>query len=234
MAKKPTKTKLAPLLHETRTVNGHTVQVYVGDIPYQVCKDLARASRLAVDIETTGPDRDSLLDWSRGNIALVTLYAKGQTPVLLRPLAMERPNWLCALLWDEGVQKVLHYARFDLSFIMHHWQVRAANIACTRMAAKFCGFEAEQRSLKSQLDYFLDLQPAKTEVFSDWTAPTLTDAQIGYALDDVTHLDDLLDAQTVMLREKDLLADYEAYCAFLPTYLWIYVHGGEPDQYFVR
>lgn len=219
--------------HERRTVLGHGVDIYTGDIPFPVCQELARNGTIGVDIETTGPDRESLLQYDRGRPAIVTLQGKHYNPVIVRIDPQVRPNWLCSLLWDTGVKKIFHYARFDLSFMMHHWQVRAANVACTRMAAKFCGFESAQQSLQPQVEYFLGFKMKKGEALSDWTQPQLSDSQILYAVEDVMNLDYLLAAQLKMLEAKEFV-DYQAFCDFLPVSVWYEIHGTPAEKFFQR
>ncbi len=93
---------------------------------------------------------------------------------------------LVALMGDGNVLKVMHAARQDLE-IFHRLGQLPRPFFDTQVAAMVCGFGEEvayetlvNRIAKSQLD--------KSSRFTDWTRRPLSEAQIRYALGDVTHL----------------------------------------------
>jgi ribonuclease D len=95
-----------------------------------------------------------------------------------------------ALMADEKVVKVFHAARQDIEIV---WNMAAKiphPIFDTQVAAMVLGYgdsisydQLVQRITGDQLD--------KSNRFTDWTRRPLTDAQISYALSDVTHLRDV-------------------------------------------
>ncbi len=107
---------------------------------------------------------------------------------------------LFALLADAGVMKVFHAARQDIE-IFHHLSGRVpAPIFDTQVAAMVLGFgdsiaydQLVQRVTGGLVD--------KSSRFTDWSARPLTEAQLAYALADVTHL------TAVYVHLRDALAD---------------------------
>jgi ribonuclease D len=96
------------------------------------------------------------------------------------------PAPLVALMADTNVLKVMHAARQDLEIFYRLGQLPEPFFD-TQVAAMVCGFGEEvayetlvNRVAKAQLD--------KSSRFTDWARRPLTEAQIRYALGDVTHL----------------------------------------------
>jgi ribonuclease D len=93
---------------------------------------------------------------------------------------------LLGVMADEAVLKVMHAARQDLE-IFHRLGRLPRPFFDTQVAAMVCGFGEEvaydtlvAKLAKAQLD--------KSSRFTDWARRPLTDAQVRYALGDVTHL----------------------------------------------
>ena len=92
-----------------------------------------------------------------------------------------------ALMADEKVMKVFHAARQDIEIIWHGAKLIPHPIFDTQVAAMVLGYgdsisydQLVQRITGDQLD--------KSHRFTDWTRRPLSDAQVTYALSDVTHL----------------------------------------------
>ena len=94
---------------------------------------------------------------------------------------------LFALLTDENVVKVFHAARQDIEIVWNMAKKIPHPIFDSQVAAMVLGYgdsisydQLVQRITGDQLD--------KSHRFTDWTRRPLTDAQVSYALSDVTHL----------------------------------------------
>ena len=92
-----------------------------------------------------------------------------------------------ALMGDRAVLKVFHAARQDVEIIWNLARLIPAPLFDTQVAAMVCGYgdqvaygELAQSIAKVTLD--------KSSRFTDWTRRPLSDAQIDYAIADVTHL----------------------------------------------
>jgi ribonuclease D len=94
------------------------------------------------------------------------------------------------LMADENVIKVFHAARQDIEICWHAAGLIPAPLVDTQVAAMVLGYgdsiaydQLVQRITGDNLD--------KSLRFTDWTRRPLSDAQIAYAISDVTHLRDV-------------------------------------------
>jgi ribonuclease D len=92
-----------------------------------------------------------------------------------------------ALMADEKVMKVFHAARQDIEIVWHAAKLIPHPIFDTQVAAMVLGYgdsisydQLVQRITGDALD--------KSHRFTDWTRRPLSDAQLAYAISDVTHL----------------------------------------------
>jgi ribonuclease D len=95
-----------------------------------------------------------------------------------------------SLMADEKVMKVFHAARQDLEIVWHRAKLIPHPIFDTQVAAMVLGYgdsisydQLVQRITGDALD--------KSNRFTDWTRRPLSDAQLSYAISDVTHLRDV-------------------------------------------
>ena len=95
-----------------------------------------------------------------------------------------------ALMADPAVVKVFHAARQDIEICWHAAGVIPAPLVDTQVAAMVLGYgdsisydQLVQRITGDHLD--------KSHRFTDWTRRPLSDAQLAYAVSDVTHLRDV-------------------------------------------
>lgn len=94
------------------------------------------------------------------------------------------------LMADERVTKVFHAARQDLEIIWKHAELIPAPLFDTQVAAMVCGY-GDQVSYQELASSICRAQIDKSSRFTDWSRRPLLDAQIAYALADVTHLRDI-------------------------------------------
>jgi ribonuclease D len=97
---------------------------------------------------------------------------------------------LFELMADQRVMKVFHAARQDIEICWHEAELIPAPLFDTQVAAMVLGYgdsisydQLVQRITGDTLD--------KSNRFTDWTKRPLTDAQLTYAVSDVTHLRDV-------------------------------------------
>jgi ribonuclease D len=127
-----------------------------------------------------------------------------------------------ALMENESVTKVFHAARQDIEIVWNMAQTIPHPIVDTQVAAMVLGYgdsisydQLVQRITGDTLD--------KSHRFTDWTRRPLSDAQVTYALSDVTHLRDVYLALAADLdkrgrsswveAEMDILTSPETYRA---------------------
>jgi ribonuclease D len=105
------------------------------------------------------------------------------------------------LLADERVMKVFHAARQDIEIVWHAAKLIPHPIFDTQVAAMVLGYgdsisyeQLVQRISADTLD--------KSHRFTDWTRRPLSDAQLTYAISDVTHLRDVYLALVEDLKRR--------------------------------
>jgi len=106
-----------------------------------------------------------------------------------------------ALMADERVIKVFHAARQDIEICWHEAEVIPTPLVDTQVAAMVLGYgdsisyeQLVQRITGDSLD--------KSHRFTDWTRRPLAEAQLAYAVSDVTHLRDVYIRLAADLEER--------------------------------
>lgn len=94
---------------------------------------------------------------------------------------------LIALLYDAPVLKVFHAARQDLEIFYHMTGKLPSPVYDTQIAAQVCGM-GESVSYEQLIMTLLKKPIDKGARFTDWAKRPLTERQLHYALEDVTHL----------------------------------------------
>ncbi len=92
-----------------------------------------------------------------------------------------------ALLRDESTVKVLHAARQDLEIFHFDGQTLPVPLFDTQIAAMVCGF-GDQIGYETLVRKLAKGSIDKSSRFTDWSRRPLSEAQLRYALADVTHL----------------------------------------------
>ncbi|MFP1643272.1 ribonuclease D [Pontitalea aquivivens] len=126
--------------------------------------------------------------WSRLCLVQMALPGKDGAAVLVDPLADGLSlEPLYDLFRHEGTVKVFHAARQDLEIFFTEAGVFPRPLFDTQIAAMVCGF-GEQVGYETLVKKIARQALDKTSRFTDWSRRPLTEAQLVYALADVTHL----------------------------------------------
>lgn len=91
------------------------------------------------------------------------------------------------LLMNPGIVKVFHAARQDLEIFDHRMGKLPEPLFDTQVAAMVCGF-GDSVGYDNLIQKICGIQLDKSSRFTDWSRRPLTEKQITYALNDVTHL----------------------------------------------
>jgi ribonuclease D len=183
------------------------IQLHQQDLP----GDLDLGTVVAVDTEAMG------LDPRRDRLCLVQVSAgDGECHLVqFREPDYRAPN-LCRLLADPAVEKLFHFARFDLAMIRHHLGVLCRPVYCTKVASKLARTYTDRHGLRDLCQEILGIELSKQMQSSDWGARELSEAQLSYAAGDVLHLHRLREHLDGMLAREGREALAAACFAFLP------------------
>ena len=107
-----------------------------------------------------------------------------------------------ALMADERVMKVFHAARQDIEIIWHAAKLIPHPIFDTQVAAMVLGY-GDSISYDQLVARITGDALDKSHRFTDWTRRPLSDAQLRYAISDVTHLRDVYLALVADLQRRE-------------------------------
>jgi len=209
-------------------MSGGTVFLHKHDLP----AGLAFGQVVAVDTETMGlnPHRDRLclvqLSSGDGTAHLVQII-----PESLGGHGAHCPN-LNALLTDQNVTKLFHFARFDIAAIFNGLGVITAPVICTKIASKLVRTYTDRHGLKDLAKDLAGIEISKQQQTSDWGSVELSAEQLAYAASDVLHLHVIWEKLESLLQREGRLALARACYAFLPTRARLDLLGYEnPDLF---
>lgn len=174
-------------------------KLFLGDIP----PDLEVIGDIAIDTETLGLNikRDRLCLVQVADSAGNTFLVKYDAPIY------DSPN-LVKLISDHTRVKIFHYARFDVSVLMHSFGIpKISPIFCTKIASKLTRTYTDYHGLKTICKEILGVEIDKESQSSNWASRTLTEKQIKYAVNDVLFLHKLRNSLTqslIDLKRNDL------------------------------
>ncbi|MDH7795676.1 MULTISPECIES: ribonuclease D [unclassified Beijerinckia] len=109
------------------------------------------------------------------------------------------------LMANPNVVKVFHAARQDLEIVWNLGKMVPAPLFDTQVAAMVCGF-GDQVAYGELAQAICKVSIDKSSRFTDWSRRPLTDAQVQYALADVTHLRDIYRALCDKLERSGRMA----------------------------
>lgn len=185
-----------------------TIYLYNNDLP----DDLNLGDIVAIDTEAMGlnPARDRLcvvqLSSGDGNAHLVNFQSgKG----------FDAPN-LKKLIANPGIEKLFHFARFDVAILQAYLQVEISNIYCTKIASRLCRTYTDKHGLRELCRTLLGIELNKEQQTSDWGADTLTEDQQRYAANDVLYLHALREKLDQMLIRENRVELAQSCFDFLP------------------
>jgi len=200
-----------------------SIELHQGDLP----AGLDFGASVAVDTEAMG------LNPARDRLCLIQLSSGDGTCHLVRfpKGAYDAPN-LTALLSDESVTKLFHFARFDLAMIRRYLGVTCRPVYCTKIASKLSRTYTDRHGLRDLCRELLGVDISKDQQSSDWGADTLTNEQLRYAATDVLHLHALRARLDAMLEREGRVSLAEACFGFLASRAELDLRGWAGEDIF--
>ena len=154
------------------------IKYYENDLP----ESLDLGNLVAIDTETMG------LNPARDRLCLVQLSSGNGTCHLVKIIDLrKKPKNLLKLLNNVKVQKIFHFARFDVAVLKHTYDIIIKNIYCTKIASKLARTYTDKHGYKDLCRELLNETISKVEQSSDWGGKLSKD-QKEYAASDVLHL----------------------------------------------
>jgi len=180
-------------------MNLSKLQVCDRDLSPELLEQYRASPAVAVDTETMGlnPMRDRLclvqLCDAEGNVTMIRI-AKGQ----------QEAEYLQQLLADQNVEKVFHFARFDVAQFYNTFGVMTTPIFCTKIASKMARTYTSSHGLKSLVQELEQIELDKRSQSSDWgNIENLSPEQLSYAANDVRYLISLKTRLEKMLQREE-------------------------------
>ena len=154
------------------------IKYYENDLP----KNLDLGNSVAIDTETMG------LNPARDRLCLVQLSDGNGICHLVKIIDLrKKPTNLLKLLNNSKIQKIFHFARFDVAVLKYTYKINIKNIYCTKIASKLSRTYTDKHGYKDLCRELLNITISKIEQSSDWGGKLSKD-QKEYAATDVLHL----------------------------------------------
>jgi len=128
--------------------------------------------------------------------------SNGEVAACVDPLSIDDMQPLLKLFFDGSILKVFHAARQDLEIFLNDWRQLPLPIFDTQPAAALLG-HGDQIGYANLVKQVLEVDLAKDQSRTDWSARPLNEQQKRYALDDVIYLGQLY------LKMRGSLSDRE-------------------------
>ena len=201
------------------------IELHKGDLP----AGLEFSGSVAIDTETLG------LRPARDRLCLVQLSAGDNTAHLVQLGAGDyaAPR-LKALLTNDKVLKIFHFARFDVAVLKAYLGVTTNPLYCTKIASKLVRTYTDRHGLKDLASELAGVELSKQQQSSDWGAAELSQQQLHYAASDVLYLHAIKTRLDAMLERDNRKAYAEACFKFLPTRADLDLSGFEDMDIFAH
>ncbi len=121
--------------------------------------------------------------------------------------------------------KVFHYARTDVTWLKYWLDIDVRNYFCTKVASRLARTYSDKHGLKDICKEITGKELNKNQQGSDWGAAELTSDQKKYAASDVTHLRDIYDKLTGMLKREGKMELAQRCMEHLAIYIELDLQG---------
>ena len=188
--------------------------VFDGDLDPEWLTLLTAAPALAVDTEAMGlvhgRDRLCLVQIADGrdNVCCIRI-ARGQGAAPLLQQLLENP----------AIEKVFHFARFDVAALGEGLGIAVQPLFCTKVASRLARTYSSRHGLKEVVQELVGVELDKQAQSSDWgRVEDLGEAQLVYAANDVRYLLPAHERLTEILQREDRLELAQRCFACIPVF----------------
>ena len=176
-----------------------TFDVFDKDLSDKVFNMFSNSNVLAIDTEAMG------LVHGRDRLCLVQICDKEDNVACIRiEKGQQFAPKLKELMENSNIEKVFHFARFDLAALSYNLNIQVNPIFCTKTASKIARTYTPRHGLKELIFELINVELDKQAQSSDWgDNQNLSKKQLEYAANDVRYLIPAKEKLTNMLeREK--------------------------------
>ena len=172
--------------------------VFDGDLDQDWYDRYAQAKALAVDTEAMG------LIHGRDRLCLVQICDERDQVVCVRiGLGQTEAPRLRALMESAEIEKVFHFARFDVAALASGLGIAVNPLFCTKVGSRLGRTYTPRHGLKDLVMELVGVELDKGAQSSDWgRVDELTDVQLAYAANDVRYLLPARERLETMLRRE--------------------------------
>ena len=161
-----------------------TFKIFENDIDNETTISLSSSLALAVDTEAMG------LIHGRDRLCLIQICDELDNVICIRVAKNQQsaPN-LKSILEKQTIEKVFHFARFDVAALSSNLNIEVNPIFCTKIASKIGRTYSPRHGLKELVMETVGIELDKQSQSSDWgKVDDLTQKQLVYASNDVRYL----------------------------------------------
>ena len=171
---------------------------FENDLDSQAEKMFSSSGLIAVDTEAMG------LIHGRDRICLVQICDENDNVACIRiHLGQHSAPRLKLLMEIKSIEKIFHYARFDVAALKSGLGIDTASIFCTKIASKLARTYTPRHGLKDLIMELVGIELDKKSQSSDWgRLDRLSDEQLIYAANDVRYLIDARNKLEKMLTRE--------------------------------
>jgi ribonuclease D len=221
--------KLTPICDHTFQMTAAVSVQYI-DTPSSLdafCQQLGAAAWIALDTEF-------LREKTYYPKLCLLQIATPDIVACIDPLALDDLTPLLAIIFDEGVTKVMHSGRQDMEIFFNLHGKPPSPVFDTQIAALLLGY-ADQIGYANLVREMLGVELDKLHTRADWSQRPLSAEQLQYAADDVVYLVEIYRKMTAQLAAMGRLAwlsdDFKRLASpelygNPPEQAWLKVKGG--------
>ncbi len=172
--------------------------VFDGDLDRDWYDRLVQAKALAVDTEAMG------LIHGRDRLCLVQICDdRDQVACIRVGLGQTEAPRLKSLMEAPAIEKVFHFARFDVAALATGLSIRVNPVFCTKVGSRLARTYTPRHGLKDLVMELVGVELDKQAQSSDWgRVDELSDVQLAYAANDARYLLPARRQLEVMLRRE--------------------------------
>ena len=138
-------------------------QVFEKDLDESTAQIFSKKKALAIDTEAMG------LIHGRDRLCLVQICDEEDNVACIKILRKQRSSpKLKGLMEDQQLEKVFHFARFDVAALSSNLKINVQSIFCTKVASKIARTYSPRHGLKEVVLELVGIELDKQAQSSDW------------------------------------------------------------------